>query len=349
MSGAHSEPPYSEEPDWLRASGWQRADEDHPPDEGHPAYRLVYKTLRVVLPSVELSWPNLRVRFGHGTVERGRMTVPGAMQARTPHHWVLPEAGRLVPADTGELRYEPDINMKFNFAAEQDELEDVFYAELLLKTDAAEAAEQLIEGRWKLASLKVMLDLRFGTRLLGLPLTEELGTVFDDWHFNRSLNSELVGAESQLPVAAVQPDEFATWARADMDRYMSRTPIEKERLGLASDWYWTAINANEPVTQFLSLWFAVEVLAMENTTNVRPVRERLAAEIGGDESDWADLVGRLYGKRSRLAHGDEPRRVTDRELADVRALTETLLQAEAGTVDRGRATYLRTRAAANSR
>lgn len=155
--------PFDQEPDWLRAGGWQRTDDAHPPGEGDPAYRVVYKTLRVVLPNAELSWPNLRVRFGHGSVHRGGMSLPGAIPARTPHRWVLPEYGRLVPADEGFVRYQGDINKQYQFAAWEDEVADVFFVELLLRTEAVGDDAQLAEGRSKLASLKVLLELRFGT------------------------------------------------------------------------------------------------------------------------------------------------------------------------------------------
>ncbi len=115
-------PPFSEEPDWLRAGGWQRTDEDHPPDAGDPAYRVVYKTLRLVLPTVELTWANLRVWFGHGSVHRGGMSLPGALPTRGTHRWILPETGRLVPAEPDQLRYQPDINMQYQFAAWEDEM-----------------------------------------------------------------------------------------------------------------------------------------------------------------------------------------------------------------------------------
>lgn len=335
--------PLNEEPDWLIGGGWQRTDEDHPPGGGEPAYRAVYKTLRVVLPTVELRWPNLLVRFGHGTVDRGGMTLPGAIPARRPHHWVLPESGRLVPDEDNPdmLRYDPDINMGFNFAAEQEEIAEVFFLEFILKTEADGAAEQLGEGRWKLATIRVMLDLRFGTRLLGAPLVEEAGRVFEDWHFIRSLESERVGAESQLAVAAVQPEEFDSWSGTEMDRYMRMSEGEKGRLGLACDWYWTGLQAADPVTQFLHFWFAVEVVAMPDTANVAPLRERLSQVAGAPADDWREFVGRLVGLRDRLVHGNERRTVPTERLVQVRALVEALLDAEFGQASEDRRAALR--------
>jgi hypothetical protein len=221
--------------------------------------------------------------------------------------------------------------MRYEFAAWEDSVDDVFFIEFLLKTEASQAALQLTEGRGKLSSLTTMLDLRFGRRLLGLCLAEEVGRVFPDWHFTRSLSSERIGAESQLDVAALQREALEDWAHTDMDRYMERSQSDRRRIGLACEWYWTGIHAEDSVTQFLHLWFAVEVVAMPNSTNVRPVREKLAECAGGTPDDWAEFVGRLYRKRSRLVHGEIERQVSSDELDPLRGLVELLLAAEIGT------------------
>ena len=328
---------HNEEPDWLVAGGWQRTDDAHPVDGGVPAYRAVFKTLRIILSGrVELLWPNLLVRFDHGTVEIGGMDLPGAVPARVPNRWVLPERGELVETSSGTRRYEPTINMAFQFAARQDELEHVSYVEFLLKTDAIDPRGQLVEGRQRLASLKVILELAFGSRLLGLPVTEEVGRLFDDWHFNRQLSTDELGAESQLPAVGLEATTLQTWARTVIDKSMLRSEPARNRFRLACEWYWTAIHAEEPVMQFLQLWFAVEVAAMPNTTNIRPVRERLAEICGNQPGDWDVFVGQLYGKRSRLAHGSEARQVTHSEVSGVRVLVEVLLEAEFGSASPAR-------------
>jgi len=68
-------------------------------------------------------------------------------------------------------------------------------------------------------------------------------------------------------------------------------PGDKRRLRLACDWYWSAIHADDPVTEYLQLWFVVEAVAMPNTTNIAPVQDRRASTLGGQRSDWR-LVGR---------------------------------------------------------
>lgn len=327
------------EPEWLRTSGWQPADDEHPAGSGRPAYRLVFKTLRYVIPFASFQWPNLRINTGQGSVDRGGMVLPGALPTRQRGRWLLPESGSLTE-DDGFVRYGPHINMKFEFRAWQESIDDVFYIEFLLETTAATPEERLVEGARRLAPLLTQFDLRFGPRVLGLKLTEELGELFDDGHFNRELVSQQVGTESQYDVVGVEGDEFLAWAQHDFDRLMQKTPERLDRIRLACDWYWTAIHTPSAVDEFLGLWFVVEVLAMPDTANVRPVRELLARDVGGSPDSWRDFVGRLSGRRDALVHGNEPRAVGDEELTRLRALVEVLLQLELSELDERRRSRL---------
>lgn len=335
------------QPHFLALSGWQGTDEEHPPGEAHPAYRAVYKTLRLGLPAAEFGWPNLRVRFGHGDVHRGGVTLPGATPARQRDRWILPEAGPLVP-DGEMVQYEPRVNMHYQFAGWEGTVEEVFFVEFVLLTAAEEPRDRLAEGRRTLASLKTMLELRFGPRVLGLELTEELGELFDDGHFNRSLQSQELGAESQLDAIPITKEELLGWAHGDLNRHVERPVTDKERVRLACDWYWSAIHADQLVTEYIELWFVVEALLMPNASNIRPVRERLAEWIGGDEKDWREVVGRHFGRRSKLVHGQEPRVIAQIDVENLRALVEALLQTEFGTVDEERASRLRASAGIES-
>jgi len=125
---------------------------------------------------------------------------------------------------------------------------------------------------------------------------------------------------------------------------VERPVVEKERISLACDWYWSAIHADQLVTEYIELWFVVEALVMPDDSNIRPVRARLAEWIGGDEKDWREVVGRHFGRRSKLVHGHEPRVVAQADVEDLRVLVEALLQTEFGTVDEERASRLRTSA-----
>ena len=129
-----------------------------------------------------------------------------------------------------------------------------------------------------------------------------------------------------------------------MDGFVERPAPERRRFALACEWYWTGIHTDEPVMQFLHLWFAVEVIAMPNRSKIGKVWEKLATVCGGEPSEWKQFVLRLYRKRSRLAHGNEPRQVNETELGDARAVIEVLLQAEVERVAPWRVAQLRERA-----
>lgn len=101
-------------PQELVGSMWQGPDDAHPLGRGHTAYRVVYKTLKMVpYPAIQLTLPNLRVVLRHGDVNRGRATVARTVPGRSPRHIVLPEYGRLVE-QPGSARYlgSPDVSVE---------------------------------------------------------------------------------------------------------------------------------------------------------------------------------------------------------------------------------------------
>jgi hypothetical protein len=69
---------------------------------------------------------------------------------------------------------------------------------------------------------------------------------------------------------------------------------------------------------------------MPDTTNIAPVRERLALILGGSAANWAPFVGRHFGRRSRLVHGSEDRVVSTEHVEQLRMIVEVLLAAELG-------------------
>ena len=309
--------------DRFKLSGWQRVDDAHPIGGGKPAYRVVFKTLRVGVAPAEFKFPNLIVRFGHGSVERGGIRLGQAVRGRRREEWYLPEKGKLVQhGDT--LRYEPDPPLNFEFNAWQEEVEDVFFVEMLLVCESVDQSERLAEGRRNLASLKTMLELRFGPRLLGLLLTEEVGELHDDGFWTRDLASESLANECSFATQTVDTDALRRFGDTLLTRQTIRSESERMRLRLACDWYWSAIHADQPVNEYLQLWFVVETIAMPDTTNVAPVKDRLAKALGGDRSTWT-LVGRHFGRRGNLVHGQGERHVEPAVLAELRDLVEVLL------------------------
>ena len=223
----------------------------------------------------------------------------------------------------------------------QEDIEAVFFVEFVLHTTEDTAERRLAEGRRRLGYLKTLIELSFGPRVLGALLTEELGEVFPDGHFNRNLNSEQVGNEWQMDLAAVTADQIKEWARHPLGTLALRSPEDRERISLACDWYWRSTETADLVTEYLELWFVVEALAMPNTTDIRPVRERLAAAFGGDQADWGDLVGRHFGRRSKLVHGQARREIDESHVQGLRDLVLALLELEFGLENVERANQLR--------
>lgn len=330
-------------PDFFAASGWQGTDDEHPPGEGVPAYRVVFKTLKTYLPEVNMVWPNLVMRTGYGSVRRGGMRLGEALPLRREGHWLLPQPGMTVIEGT-KMTFEPSGVTNFDFHAWQEEVEELFFVELVLHTTEERPDRRLAEGRTRLASLKTFIELTFGPRVLGALVTEGLGEVFPDGHFNRGLESERVGNEYQMGLAAVTPDEFSTWTKTTLANHLERPLEELQRIGLACDWYWRSTQTADLVTEYLELWFAVEVIAMPDTTNVRPVREWLAAAFGGSESEWAGFVGRHFNRRSALVHGNAKREVEEQEVESLRDLVQALLELELGIANDKRKESLRRRA-----
>jgi hypothetical protein len=99
------------------------------------------------------------------------------------------------------------------------------------------------------------------------------------------------------------------------------------------------------VTEYLELWFVVEVIAMpDDTTNVRPVRERLAEAFGESEREWKDFVGRHFGRRSKLVHGRAKREVEEQDVESLRDLVQGLVEQAFGIANAERGDSLRRRA-----
>jgi hypothetical protein len=262
---------------------------------------------------------------------------------RREGHWLLPQPGTTV-VDGTTMTFEPSGVTNFEFHAWQEEVAELFFVELALHTTEERPDRRLAEGRRRLASLETLIELAFGPRVVGALVAEGLGELFPDGHFNRSLESDRVGNEYQMGLAAITPDQFSAWTSTTLAKHLQRPLEELQRIGLACEWYWRSTQTADLVTEYLELWFAVEVIAMPDTTNVRPVRERLAAAFGGTEGEWGDFVGRHFGRRSDLVHGNTKREVEEREVESLRDLAQCLLEREFGIPNDERRESLRCRA-----
>jgi hypothetical protein len=171
-------------------------------------------------------------------------------------------------------------------------------------TEAEDPADIINEGRRKLARFKVMFDLLVGRRLLGTPITEEVGRIFKDWHWVQRTASAWVIFESLERAIGVNCRELRDKINSANSQYSATTEVERRRIRLASEWYWKADHEPDPRNQYVQLWFSIEALEMPNSTKIPVVMRRLAALTGTELSLWKVPVGKLYTARCELAHGE---------------------------------------------
>jgi hypothetical protein len=314
-------------PQEFRCEGWQNCDDEHPPQKGRPGYRVVYKTMRILTyPTLQLTWSNLRITISNGEVDRGGIKCGGSVRSRNADRRIIPEYGRVFGSAQG-ADYIKSPNMTYAFEAWQEDVKGISYVEIIYALDDSDPktiADLMTIGRERTADLRCMLDLLFGPRMLAMPITEEIGEAFQDWHWNRRIHTASVSAESQANVRWNDGKQ----ALADLERLLDRRSDLEEtalhRLKLASQWYWMAEAELDRVMRFAYWWLAVEALEME-TTHIGPVIARIVELSQRPDIRWKPFVGRLQGTRSKLLHGNS-RTVLDTELRSVELLARLLLK-----------------------
>ena len=318
--------------EFYRGSGWQNVDEEHPEGGGKPAYRVAYKTLRLVpTQDISLVWPNLQVKFRVGELNCGGFQTPEGIPSRKPNMQVVPEYGIRIPRMDGAPHYLNCPNPNMGFAAWERNIKALTYVEIirLVEESTSESPDDMLnDGRAGVAPIKTILDLAFGPRLLGLPLLEEIGEVFEDGHWNRRLDSVRLGTELQLRPTWIDASEFLERLRPRIENNQSLSEVERRRFRLASQWYWLADAEVDGANRFIHYWLVIESLEME-TKNIGPVKDRLVVLLGQDTERVRNFVGQLYATRGSLVHGNLLQ-VTKEQLERVEALARLLLLARIG-------------------
>lgn len=169
---------------------WQNCDDAHPAEGGAAGYRIVYKMVRTIAtPMLDLVGPNFRIRIGNDSVRYGETIFRNSMTWKHSDTFLVPEWGAL--ATQGDpLSYTPFPPPRIDIEGKEDETPPCNHVEILLALNLPPDtgySDHLREGRMKLAPMIAALDLLYGVRLLGPIITEEIGAVFDDWHWNRKL------------------------------------------------------------------------------------------------------------------------------------------------------------------
>ncbi len=79
------------------------------------------------------------------------------------------------------------------------------------------------------------------------------------------------------------------------------------RLELSLHWFESSTRNIVGMDSFLQMWIAIEVLAMPDTSNIRPLNDLLAGYYGITSQEAAERfkVGRILGLRSRIVHDGE--------------------------------------------
>ena len=323
-----------ETPHLQQMTGWQQVDEDHPPHTGKPAYRVVYKTLKIIpFPSVEMKWPNLKVNFYCGDVERGGVKFEGAIPGRREDQGVVPEHGRLLQHGESGRTYLRCPNTNVHAAAWQETVKAVSALEIIWIAESVtlEQPRDLIEaGRTAVGPLLTQLEFEFGPRLLSTRITEEAGETFEDWHWNRLTFTGTVYTETQASLQHQDGSDFIERFQHLHAKYETLGAEERARLRLASRWYWIAQEETDPPSRFLQWWLVIESLEMPKTSDIKPAVAQLAMLLNCDASAIKGKVGRLFGMRSKLVHG-EIRKIPDEWMEAAEVFARLLLAHRSGT------------------
>jgi hypothetical protein len=165
--------------EFYRTGGWQRFDNDHPPGKGKLGYRAVYKTLKLIpYPPVNLSWPNLKVRLVVESVEFGGFKVKGnVIPSVFPNKLLLPEYIE-IRKEGQSITFQGKTNMKWEFAAYQEEFPTSGIVEFLLEVESSNENDVITRGRRSVSPILAILDLIYGERLIGALIAEEVVELF---------------------------------------------------------------------------------------------------------------------------------------------------------------------------
>lgn len=318
--------------EFLQASGWQRSDQQHPSGTGNLGYRAVYKTLKLIpFPAVNLSWPNLNVRMLVEKVEFGGFNVKGkAIPSIFPNRLLLPEYIE-IRRDGNSTTYHGETNMKWEFEAYMKEFPMSGIVEMLLEVEDPHEKDILFEGRRRISPILTILDLVYGERLIGALITEEVVELFPDGHWNRKIVSPSVGSESQLDLKGIENSQIEQM-KYSIETYQEFGESDRKNIALATDWFWKSEREADRIDRFIQLWICLEALEMP-TTNIKPIAEQLAIVTTEDYNFWKEPIGRLFGKRSDLVHGNS-NEVDEHEIIILRGIVKILLANRLGKIEK---------------
>lgn len=322
-------------PSQVSFNAWQMSDDAHPVGAGKTGYRVVFKTIRtVVVPSLNFDLPNLRLSFLNSAITWGEPRFTNALPGRRDGEFLVPQWGKL-DLQGPAPGYTAFLDRQVAIEAHQETTPDGNFVEILyqLPSPAGTAwAEQIAAGRAGIAPLTAALDLMFGERVIGPIITEEVGELFEDWHWNREIGGRTVAMEGQARLELLDASYVGKRVGEYLTRTLSLSDDDRGSLRIAAQWYWRADKDSDPVLAFLGYWLSVEALELGENASITPLKTSLAALLGVEQSRIAVGVNRMYQLRNKLAHG-KLRQVDAERVGEVASLATALLESHAlGTI-----------------
>jgi hypothetical protein len=317
------------EPEPLTFDAWQQADEEHPPGSGMNGYRVVYKTIRTITyPAARIAAPNLHVRMANGSINSGEPRLVGALPERSPGYFLKPEWGEIKQAPSGEVGYQAQPDMQIEIDNSEDNTPSGNYVEVIYAVPegtAVDFSSLLAAGRAGVAPLLVALELQYGARLLGPVLTEEVGELFEDGHWNRRLGGRHIRLESQANMQFIDGQAAVTFLSDILQRQTDRTEEQRRRTRIASQWYLRGSAEPDLSLSYIAYWLVLEALELKENANIAPLKKAVARLLQVQPQSISQQLGRLYATRSKLVHGSI-RTVELEQLNDLRSVAVALLE-----------------------
>lgn len=118
-----------------------------------------------------------------------------------------------------------------------------------------------------------------------------------------------LGNNSTVSPSIKMPDPFPAFSKEIIVESISQkiNSLESDlqsRIKLSLRWVDSAEHETNSLDEFLKLWFAIETISMPDTTNIKPLINRLAQIYNVDIHGVQDLfgIGKIFGLRSNIVH-----------------------------------------------
>lgn len=100
--------------------------------------------------------------------------------------------------------------------------------------------------------------------------------MFEDWHWNRKLGGRSVAIESQARQEHLDGHTFVKRVGPAIDRLLDFDAERRQRVRVASQWYWRAEGEADNVIRFVGYWLVVEALELGENANIGPLKRNIA-------------------------------------------------------------------------